>query len=179
MDQGRIELSSALERGDSKLQKVLQNITTIYNLINSSQVGQIQNEVDALIADLNNLMQIVIDNVWRRCGGINAPIWYWICSRYPQEWKDNAENLNSLKSELLQLQINLTEISKIASKISNYTQQVTSSFSSNKTLGDKYDSIQKLKPPIFENYTDQVINIIAGYDDLSGRIKRFLDIFYS
>lgn len=74
--------------------------------------------------------------------------------------------------------MNLNQLSNIASKIGNYSQQVYDQYSSNKTMNDKFSSIQKLKLPEYENYTEELTNIYKAYDELTTRIKECSDIFY-
>ena len=69
---------------ESKLQKLLNNITTIYDELNTTLFDKMANDVNVLINDLNYWSQKVIDKMWYRCAYINAPYWNWHCNRYPQ-----------------------------------------------------------------------------------------------
>ena len=84
MDQADSQLKNAVTTAESKLQLVLENITSIYNDLKPAQFDQMANDMSLLINDLNYWTKNVNDNLWHRCVYITAPYWYWHCNRYPQ-----------------------------------------------------------------------------------------------
>lgn len=77
-------------------------------------------DLNAMIANFNNLNPSIQNAVNSGCGSLGSYYWQSSSTNYPQAWKDNIQYVFGLIGDIQQLQVNVIQLNLLASQVNSF-----------------------------------------------------------